>query len=42
MQSASCMSMKYKPTIFELWAATLVICELWTTIQPVCELLAVS
>ena len=30
------------PKIFQLRAATLVICELWATIQPVCELRALS
>ena len=41
MQSASCVSVKCEPTIFELRAATMVIYELWATIQPVCELQAV-
>ena len=41
-KSASCVSVNANPTIFELQAATLVICELWATTQPVCELWAVS
>ena len=40
MQSASCLSLKWDITVFELRSGTLVICELLATIQPVREMQA--
>ena len=39
MQTASCVTVKYEPKMFDSRAATLVILDLWTTIQQVCELI---